>query len=596
MKLTPLTPPDPPQTDDRDEFEVPPAELPYTLVTDAAGMQKVAHVLIDCPRVGLDAETTGLSPHKDKVRLLSLAIPEIEGPASVYLVDCFAVNPTPLWGGLADNVLLTHNGLFDLQFLARLGFQPDPDKARDTMLLSRLLDGTRRPKKFHSLEECVKRHLGRELPKDMQKSNWSGDLSPEQLGYAARDAAVLLDLQVALEAKVGEAKLDRVAGVEARCLAAVAWMALHGVGFDREAWSALATEAQAEADRLAEELDRQAPKPDQPEMFGSGWNWDSPQQVQGVFARLGIELEKTDDDALAAVDHPLAGLIRRYRSAAKRSSTYGTAWLKHVAEDGRVYAGWQQLGADSGRMACRDPNLQNLPKDDRYRRCFIAPPGRVLVRADYSQIELRIACKIANEKRMLDAYRKGEDLHTLTARQVTGKNDVTKEDRKLAKAINFGLLYGMGAKGFRVYARTQYGVELSLDEAECYRAAFFSTYPGLKRWHRSIADGEVETRTLTGRRRSSVRAFTEKLNTPVQGTGADGLKQALALLWERRDVVEGAVPVLAVHDEIVVECDADHAEAVAVWLKQAMLDGMAPLIAPVPVEVEVSVGRTWGGN
>jgi DNA polymerase-1 len=159
------------------------------------------------------------------------------------------------------------------------------------------------------------------------------------------------------------------------------------------------------------------------------------------------------------------------------------------------------------------------------------------------------------------------------------------------------LLYGMGAKGFRDYARNNYGVDISLERAQSYRAAFFKSYPGLAGWqHRVVSsDAAIDTRTLTGRRRADVARFTEKLNLPVQGTGADGLKLALALLWERRSDCPGAFPVLVVHDEIVVECNETQAEATAAWLKQAMLDGMAPLIDPVPVEVEVKVGQTWGG-
>jgi DNA polymerase-1 len=154
----------------------------------------------------------------------------------------------------------------------------------------------------------------------------------------------------------------------------------------------------------------------------------------------------------------------------------------------------------------------------------------------------------------------------------------------------------MGAKGFRLYAKAQYGLHLTEEEAEHYRNAFFKAYPGLKRWHRSLPDKPIVTRTLAGRRRLDVTRYTEKLNTPVQGTGADGLKQALALLWERRQECPGAFPVLAVHDEIVVECDAAQADAVKARLRQAMLDGMAPLIDPVPVEVEVKAGRTWAGD
>src|SRR5262249_55579116 len=137
------------------------------------------------------------------------------------------------------------------------------------------------------------------------------------------------------------------------------------------------------------------------------------------------------------------------------------------------------------------------------------------------------------------------------------------------------------------------------DEARTHRRAFFASYPGLKSWHdRTSASRNraQDLRTLTGRRRLAVKRFTEKLNTPVQGTGADGLKLALALLWEHRHQIPGAFPVLAVHDEIVVECSSQQVETVGAWLKQAMLEAMAPLVDPVPVIVEVRVGQTWGGD
>jgi DNA polymerase-1 len=196
----------------------------------------------------------------------------------------------------------------------------------------------------------------------------------------------------------------------------------------------------------------------------------------------------------------------------------------------------------------------------------------------------------------LEAYQRGDDLHARTARNVLGVEEVTKQHRQLAKALNFGLLYGMGANGFRLYARGQYGLNLSEDEARLYRAAFFRSYPGLAAWHRAVrAKKAGETRTLAGRRRllNDRTPDTHRLNTPVQGASADGLKLALALLWDRRGQAPGAFPVLAIHDEIVVEADAEPAAAAA-WLRAAMLDTMAPLIDPVPVEVEVKVGRTWG--
>jgi DNA polymerase-1 len=559
------------------------------LVRDPAELASVAQAIDESVRVAVDVETTGLDPQTDRVRLLTLATDR-----GVWLVDCLALDPSRLWDVLAERPLLFHNALFDLQFLRRLGFEPGA--VADTFLLSRLLHGCRRARRFHSLAECAARELGRRIDKAEQKSDWSGALAAGQLVYASLDAAVLLPLYEALDTKVREAGLAQAAEIEKRCLPAVVWLSASGIGFDADGWHQLANDAAVRTESLARELDAAAPdRPGHLTREGA-FDWNSPQQVKEAFALLGHALDSTDDDALAGVAHPLAGLLRDYRSAGKLVSTYGVSWYGDALHDGRVYAGWQQIGADSGRIACSKPNLQNLPRDSRYRRCFLAPAGRVLVRADYSQIELRIAAKVSGDKAMLDAYRADQDLHTLTCQRVLGSSEVTKEQRQLAKAINFGLLYGMGVKGFRAYALAQYGLRLSEADATRYREAFFAAYPGLRHWHRSIGTAPIDTRTLAGRLRKDVGRFTEKLNTPVQGTGADGLKLALANLWERRAECPGALPVLAVHDEIVVECDAGKAEAVGAWVARAMKDAMAPLIAPVPVEVEVKFGRTWAGD
>jgi DNA polymerase-1 len=399
---------------------------------------------------------------------------------------------------------------------------------------------------------------------------------------------VLQPLVQALTAKVQSADLQRVAVIERRCLPALAWLGQSGAPFDRAAWEALAGQLEAAA----------PPRPGYLPAT-SMWNWSSPRQVKELFRLLGVSLASTDDDTLAGVDHSLATLLRCYRGAKKRSGTYGYDWLKHVASGGRVYANWKQIGSDAGRMSCADPNALNLPRDVRYRRCIHASEGRVLVKADYSQIELRIATKISGDQAMLEAYGRGDDLHILTARRVLGLDSVTKEHRQLAKALNFGLPYGMLAQGFRVYARSQYGLDLTLEQAEQYRRAFFTTYPGLEAWHRRVKQEHAsETRTLAGRRRllGAQTSDTLRLNSPVQGAGADGLKLALALLWERRKQCPGALPVLAVHDEVVVECAAEQAEVAEAWLRLAMFDAMVPLIDPVPVEVEVQTARTWAGD
>src|SRR5262249_41747544 len=150
-------------------------------------------------------------------------------------------------------------------------------------------------------------------------------------------------------------------------------------------------------------------------------------------------------------------------------------------------------------------------------------------KADFSQVELRIAAKVTRDKAMLDAYRSGADLHTLTAQRVIGAESVKKEQRQLAKALNFGLLYGMGARRVRDYAVSEYALNLTLQQAQEYRAGFFRTYSALATWHRTVGrsgKAPTETRTLTGRRSLDVCHFSEKLNLPIQGTGADGLKAA----------------------------------------------------------------------
>ena len=329
---------------------------------------------------------------------------------------------------------------------------------------------------------------------------------------------------------------------------------------------------------------------------------------------MGVNLPDTRDETLAlyAKEHEFISALRNYRKAAKlvcsrgplRISTYGTKWLENgYFSDGRIYASWRQLRAATGRMACDHPNLQNIPRRGPLRSYIRAPEGRVFVIADYSQMELRIAAKISSDKEMLSAYTEGRDLHTLTARSLTGREEVTKDDRMLAKAVNFGLLYGMGAKVLQSYALRSYGVEMSLEEAAHYRRSFFKTYPGLKRWHeherRAWQRGDTETRTLTGRRRMDVERLTDRLNAPVQGSEADGLKLALPLLWERRGECSEAVPVLVCHDEIVVECNAEQAADVETWLEIALVEGMDTVLTgtedvDVPVEVETRIARSWG--
>jgi len=568
--------------------------LPYTMLTMACDVEDMLTSVRAAPIVGLDTETTGLDALTDRLRLIQIATSD-----AVYMLDAFALDPrliAPLLQG--DGPLLVgHNLKFDLRFLESAGLSmPVGRRLFDTMLASQLLGAGTLLK--HNLAAVAERALGLAVDKTQQKSDWSGPLRQEQLAYAARDAAILPRLADHLRDDVASAGLQRVCDIEMRALPTIAWVEQTGVPFDATAWRSLADAAAAELVVVARELT---------EATGTGGlfegsssvNWGSSLQVAALLRGRGHTVTSTDEAALlelAEAGEPLAALLLRHRDASKRASTYGADYLKWVnPRTGRIHPHFGQLGSDAGRMTCSSPNLQQVPRDKQYRACIRPGEGRVLVKCDYAQIELRLAAEIAGDKSLIDAFQRGDDLHAVTARTVLGKTSVTKDDRQAAKAVNFGLLYGMGAEGLRIYAKNEYGVHWSLEEAVAVRSKFFDTYRGLKAWHRRQPDGALNTYTVAGRRRSGITSFTQKLNSPVQGSGADGLKAALGLLGETRGRVSSAAPINVVHDEIVIECDRAQADEARAWVMDAMRGGMETVLQRVPAEVEATICSDWSG-
>ena len=354
-------------------------------------------------------------------------------------------------GGAA---VVAHNAIFDLGFLAALGFAPGV--VHDTMLLSQLLHGTRRPKGFHGLAQAAERELGRTLDKAEQKGDWSAELTPGQLRYAAEDAAVLAPLYASLAAKIKTASLSRVAEIERRCLPAIAWLCRSG--------AASTARPGARWRRRRKRRPRSWPRRWEPSprragslLLGDGWNWDSPEQVKEAFAAVGVTLETTDDDALAAVNHPLAGLVREYRGASKLASTYGVGWYADALHDGRIYAGGSKSGPTPAAWLAKSRTSRTCPAT--FAIGAVSPHPRP--RAGQSGLQPnRTAGRRQAHRRQGDVrrLRQGHGLAHRDGPAGAGRQDVTKAHRQLAKAVNFGLLYGMGAKGFRIYAQSNYGV------------------------------------------------------------------------------------------------------------------------------------------
>ena len=351
------------------------------------------------------------------------------------------------------------------------------------------------------------------------------------------------------------------------------------------------------------------------ELAGEEFNINSTQQFGRIlFDKLGLPPVKktktgysTNADVLEKLrdKHPIVEAVLDYRQLAKLKSTYVDGLTKVIADDGRIHTSFQNTVTATGRLSSTEPNLQNIPVRTELgaelRKMFVAPAGRVLVDADYSQIELRLLAHIAGDEHMIAAFRTGEDIHTVTASQVFGvpPEQVTHEMRRRAKAVNFGIVYGISD-----FSLSQ-DIGVTRAEAKAYMEKYFEKYSGVHAYmtqvvERAKADGYVST--LMGRRRwlpelkssnFNLRSFGERvaLNMPIQGTAADLIKKAMLRVDGRlrREGLEARL-VLQVHDELIVECPEGEAEQVQRLLAEEM-EHVAELA--VPLTAEAHAGKSW---
>jgi DNA polymerase I len=571
----------------------------YRLVTTAEDLAAVAKALQSAEAIGVDIETTALSPRDGGMRLLQLATPE-----ETFVIDAFEVSDlSPLTEVLeGGTVKVGHNLKFDYQFLhAIYGISLSP--LFDTMLAAQVLDGGNYAASY-SLEAVMERYLDESLDKSEQRSDWSGQLSEAQLEYAAQDARVLLPLRNPLAASLEEEGLGRISQIEFEAVAAIAEMELAGVKLDLARWKQLEVRVRERRDRAAEYLESFFPPPEgilPLEGLGPRLNLNSPKQITDAFQTLGIELPDTKVWTLLKVDHPAAKALLEYRELQKKLGTYLETYPGFISpKTGRIHANFLQCRVPTGRLACTAPNIQQIPHEDEFRRCFVAEDGNTLVIADYSQIELRILAEVSEDPAFVGAFQRGMDLHRLTAATMynVSMDEVTKDQRSAAKRINFGLMYGRGARSLSAQLGTDEdrGRQL-IDE-------YFANYPKVQRFLQRTANRAMRDRTLrtlAGR----VRKFgndpvaddrgamrREAMNYPIQGAASDIAKLALVYV---REEVEGldARLINSIHDEFVIECAEEQATEVSEKTQAAMVRAGEDILEKVPVQVEIEVSREW---
>ncbi len=572
--------------------------------------------------VALDTETDSLDPLTANLVGISFAVAPGEaaylplrhaGPAAPEQLafDATLARLRP-WLESERAAKVGQNLKYDMHVFANAGIQVS-GVAHDTLLESYILESDR----GHDLDSLSQRHLGITTIKYAEVAGkGAGQIGFAQVDvarateYSAEDSDIALRLHHALHSRLRrEARLEALyRDIEMPVLDILFQMERTGVLIDSAALGRQSHELGGKMMQVEQAAHAAAKQP---------FNLNSPKQIQEIlFDREKLPVVKktpsgapsTDEEVLQqlALDYPLPKLILEYRTLAKLKSTYTDKLPRSVnPRTGRVHTSFSQAVAVTGRLASSEPNLQNIPvrtaEGRRIRAAFIAPPGWHIVSADYSQIELRIMAHLSGDERLLDAFAKGEDVHRATAAEIFAAPpaEITSEQRRYAKVINFGLIYGMSAFGL---AR-----ELGLERgaAQAYIERYFARYPGVKRYmdetrESARSKGYVETvfgRRLwmpeirssnAGRRQGAERAA---INAPMQGTAADLVKLAMIAVADRlaANRLQSRL-VLQVHDELVLEVPQGELDSIRGSLP-GLMGGVAQLA--VPLLVEVGVGANW---
>jgi len=576
--------------------------MPAVELLDRDKLAAYLERLAAAPIAVIDTETTSLDPHAAELVGVSFAGAGLPPAYLPYTSGC----RQPLARFLADPAVrrCAHNVKYDHLVLRQAGLSAAGFEF-DTMVASYVLDPLRRS---HALDQLARELLGHTM---IPYESLGEDIRACPVGqlaeYSGEDAAATLALYERFAPQLADKNLDRVyREIDHPLIFVLADMEWQGVQLDTKALAKLAAEFNGELERLEKAVFSEA---------GEEFNLASTQQLGAVlFEKLGLPAQRktktgysTDADTLEALKgmHPLPAIVLEHRELAKLLGTYVEALPELVSPlTGRLHTSFSQVRTATGRLASSNPNLQNLPvrteRGRAIREAIVAPRGKVLVTADYAQIELRIAAFLSDEPALKEAFARGEDLHAVTAARLAGKQpgEVSAEERRQAKAVNFGILYGQSAFGL---ART---LGIGRNEAGGIIDRYFAEFPRMKAWIDATIEKARETGAVStwfGRIRPvpdiqasnrNVREAAERvaINTPVQGTAADILKIAMARAWKRLAALPGTAIILQVHDELVVETERAYAGEVAAILKETMtaIDPFTPHLS-----VATGSGHDW---
>jgi len=597
-------------------------QFQYQVIMEQAEWDRWLQRLWQAELFAFDTETTSLDYMQAEVVGISVAVEPYEA-AYVPLAHDYPGAPDQLDRATVleqlrplledeNKAKLGQNLKYDRQVLANHDIDLVGIK-HDTMLQSYVLNSTA---SRHDMNSLAQLYLGvqtihyEDVAGKGAKQLSFNEVPLEQAGpYAAEDADITLRLHHALWPQLTrQAKLQQLyEQIEIPLISVLSRMERLGVCVDV---ALLRQQGQEIAQRLYE-LEKEAH-----DLAGEPFNLGSPKQLQRIlFDKRGLPVNKktpkgqpsTDENVLQelALDYPLPKIILEHRSLSKLKSTYIDKLPQEInSQTGRVHTSYHQAVASTGRLASSNPNLQNIPirtaEGRRIRQAFIAPPGYRILAADYSQIELRIMAHLSEDERLLQAFSQGEDVHRATAAEVFGVplDEVEKDQRRTAKTINFGLIYGMSAFGL---AR-QLGIERSA--AQSYVERYFARYTGVKTYMDTIREqaareGFIET--LYGRRlylpeihsRNRQRrqaAERTAINAPMQGTAADIIKRAMVAMDDWLADHSDIRMIMQVHDELVFEVAEDAVELAKDQIRSVMTEAAE---LRIPVEVDIGIGDNW---